>query len=301
MRAPPRAGSGPHEIAAMFAAARARGEAALLAYLMAGDPDLATSKAAALACAEAGADLIEIGMPFSDPIADGPTLQRAAARSLAAGTTVGDALAVAAHLRARSQVRLALMGYLNPVLSYGLERFLDDAVRSGVDALILPDLPPEEAVELVAGCADRGLATVFLLAPTSTRERCRAAAAAASGFIYFVSVTGVTGARRTLPRDLAANLRAVRASSKLPLVVGFGVSSPAQAREVARLADGVVVGSALVARLAEGGKRRAAIARLARFVRSLKAAVRRSPRFEVPARPRRGAARGRRRSPSPAA
>jgi len=262
-------------IASMFAAARERGEAALLTYLMAGDPDVATSKAAALACAEGGADLIEIGMPFSDPIADGPTIQRAAERALASGTHVGTALEVAAHVRARSTARLALMGYLNPVLSYGLDRFFADAARSGVDAVILPDVPPEEAGELRHAAATAGVKTVFLLAPTSTDARRRAAAEAASGFLYFVSVTGVTGARRALPEDLAARVAEVRAASPVPVVVGFGVSTPAQAREVSRLADGVVVGSAIVARVAEQGSRTARAERVRRFVRSLKRAMRR--------------------------
>jgi len=273
---PPRPGPGaPDRLAALFAAARARGEAALVTYLMAGDPDLATSRAAALACAEAGADLIEIGMPFSDPIADGPTLQRAAERSLSAGTRLADALELASHLRARTEAGLALMGYLNPLLSYGLERFVGEAARAGVDALILPDLPPEEAGELLALCRPAGPRTVFLVAPTSTEERRRAAAAAATGFLYFVSVTGVTGARRALPADLSSNLGALRAASPLPLVVGFGISTPTQAKAVARLADGVVVGSALVARLAEGGSRATRVARVRRFVGSLKRAMRR--------------------------
>ncbi|HEX8908154.1 MAG TPA: tryptophan synthase subunit alpha [Anaeromyxobacteraceae bacterium] len=262
-------------IASMFAAARERGEAALVTYLMAGDPDLATAKAAALACAEGGADLIEIGMPFSDPIADGPTIQRAAERALAGGTNIASALAVAAHVRARSPVRLALMGYLNPVLSYGLQRFFADAARAGVDAVILPDLPPEEAGDLRRAADAAGVRTVFLLAPTSTEARRRAAADAASGFLYFVSVTGVTGARRALPQDLAARVAEVRAASPVPVVVGFGVSTPAQAQEVARLADGVVVGSAIVARLAEKGSRAARAERVRRFVRSLKRAMRR--------------------------
>ncbi len=262
-------------IASMFAAARERGEAALVTYLMAGDPDLATAKAAALACADGGADLIEIGMPFSDPIADGPTIQRAAERALAGGTNIASALALAAHVRARSPVRLALMGYLNPVLSYGLARFFADAARAGVDAVILPDLPPEEAGDLRRAADAAGVRTVFLLAPTSTEARRRAAADAASGFLYFVSVTGVTGARRALPQDLAARVAEVRAASPVPVVVGFGVSTPAQAQEVARLADGVVVGSAIVARLAEKGSRAARAERVRRFVRSLKRAMRR--------------------------
>ncbi|HTP30216.1 MAG TPA: tryptophan synthase subunit alpha [Anaeromyxobacteraceae bacterium] len=266
---------GEDRVASMFEAARARGEAALITYLMAGDPDLATSKAVALACAEGGADLIEIGMPFSDPIADGPTIQRAAERALAARTTLADSLAVAAHARARSNARLALMGYVNPVLSYGLEPFFRDAARAGVDALILPDVPPEEAEDLRRIAAAHHVKTVFLVAPTSTDERRRAAARAATGFLYFVSVAGVTGARRELPPDLAAQVSATRALSPVPVVVGFGVSTPAQAAEVARNADGVVVGSAIVSRVAEKGSRKARAERVKRFVRSLKRAMKR--------------------------
>ena len=279
----PGAGAAEDRIASMFEAARARHEAALVTYLMAGDPDLATSKAAALACAEAGADLVEIGMPFSDPIADGPTIQLAAERALAAGTTVADALAVAAHLRARSDVRVALMGYVNPVLAYGLPRFFRDAARAGVDAIILPDVPPEESGELRRLGDAAGVKMVFLLAPTSTEARRRAAAEAATGFLYFVSVTGVTGARRALPADLAAQLALVREAAEVPVVVGFGVSTPPQAHEVARVADGVVVGSAIVARIARGGTRRERVARVQRFVRGLKRAMRRSDASASPA------------------
>jgi tryptophan synthase alpha chain len=259
----------------MFAAARARGEAALVTYLMAGDPDLATSKAAALACAEGGADLVELGMPFSDPIADGPTIQRAAERSLAAGTGLAGVLEVAAHLRARSDVRIALMGYVNPLLSYGLPRFFADASRAGVDALILPDVPPEEAEPIKALADPAGVKMVFLLAPTSTPARREAAARSASGFLYFVSVAGVTGARRELPPDLGAQVESVRAVSPVPVVVGFGVSTPEQATAVARIADGVVVGSAVVSRIAEAGSRAARAERVRRFVKSLKRAMRR--------------------------
>ena len=262
-------------LASMFAAARDRKEAALIAYLMAGDPDLATSKLAAVACAQAGADLIEIGMPFSDPIADGPTIQRAAERALAVGTTIADALAVAAHVRARSSVRLALMGYVNPVASYGLERFFQDAARAGVNAVIIPDLPPEEADELRSFADAVGVKTVFLLAPTSTAARRQAAMQVATGFLYFVSVTGVTGARKALPEDLPAQLTAVRAASPVPVVVGFGVSTPAQAHELAQVADGVVVGSAIVSRLAEEGSRAARVERVKRFVKGLKRAMKR--------------------------
>jgi tryptophan synthase alpha chain len=261
-------------IAAAFARCRSAGEAALVTYVMAGDPDLATSKAMAVACAEGGADLVEIGIPFSDPIADGPTIQHAAERALASGTTTEHVLAVAAHLRARSGVPIALMGYLNPILAHGIERFAKDCEKAGVDALIVPDLLPEEAGEIAPALAAHGVRTVFLLAPTSGLERIEAAARAASGFLYFVSVTGVTGARKSAPEAIGPKLEAVRARSPVPVVIGFGVSAPDQARAMGKLADGVVVGSAIVQRIARGGTRAARAARVKRFVASLKRALR---------------------------
>ncbi len=265
----------PGRIASAFAAARERGEALLIAYVMAGDPDPGTSRAGALACIEAGAGLLEIGMPFSDPIADGPTLQGAAERSLAHGTTVADALSLAAEVRRRSDVPIALMGYVNPVIAFGLPRFFSEAARSGVDAVILPDVPPEEAGEVTRLAAQEGVRTVFLLAPTSPPARREAAAKVVTGFLYFVSVTGVTGARRELPPGLAEEVRRVREVSPVPVVVGFGVSTPRQAAEVAKLADGVVVGSAIVSRLAGPGGRRQRVERVRRYVRSLARAMRR--------------------------
>jgi tryptophan synthase alpha chain len=268
------AGPGHDRIAAAFARCRGAGESALVTYVMAGDPDVATSKAMAVACAEGGADLIELGIPFSDPIADGPTIQHAAERALRAGTTTRDVLAVAAHLRARSDVPIALMGYLNPILAHGIERFARDCEKAGVDALIVPDLLPEESGDVSPVLAAHGVRTVFLLAPTSGAERIDAAARAASGFLYFVSVTGVTGARRSAPAHIAPQLAAVRARSPVPVVIGFGVSAPEQARAMGKLADGVVVGSAIVQRIAQGGGRAARAARVKRFVASLKRALR---------------------------
>ncbi|HUL60839.1 MAG TPA: tryptophan synthase subunit alpha [Anaeromyxobacteraceae bacterium] len=275
--------AGADRIAATFARCRAAGEAALVAYVMGGDPDLATSTAMALACVEGGADLLEIGIPFSDPIADGPTIQRAAERALAAGTTLADVLQVARAVRTRSEAPIALMGYLNPILAYGAERFVSDASRAGVDALIVPDLLPEEAGDLGALAAARGLAVVFLLAPTSTPARIETAARAATGFLYFVSVTGVTGARTAVPADVGARVAAVRARSPVPVVIGFGVSTPGQAAALAPLADGVVVGSAIVSRVAQAGARAVRAARVRRFVAGLKRALR--PRGRAPARP----------------
>jgi tryptophan synthase alpha chain len=267
--------TGPERVAAAFAARRARGQAALVAYVMGGDPDLRASRDLALACAQGGADLLEIGVPFSDPIADGPTIQAAGERALRAGTTPARVLELASEVRRRTAVPMALMGYLNPVLAYGEERFLADCAAAGVDALIVPDLPPEEAGEIGRRARQQGVGMVFLLAPTSTEARRAAACAAATAFVYFVSVTGVTGARRELPPGLPAQLRAVRAVSPVPVVVGFGVSTPAQARDLARLADGVVVGSAIVSRAAGGGSRAARAARVRRFVASLARAMRR--------------------------
>ena len=265
----------PDRIQVAFAAARARGGAALVTYVMAGDPDLATSREAALACAAGGADILEIGMPFSDPIADGKTIQGAGERSLRAGTTVAACLRVAAEVRQRTGAAIALMGYVNPVMAFGEVRFLDACVQAGVDAVILPDLPPEEATSFREAAVARGVALVFLLAPTSTPARVESACRAATGFVYFVSVTGVTGARTTLPPDLGDKVAAVRRQCPVPVVVGFGVGTPAQAREVGRLADGVVVGSAIVQRIAQGGTRRARAERVRRFVSSLSRALRR--------------------------
>ncbi len=261
--------SGRERIAATFARSKARGQSALVAYVMAGDPDLAASAQMARACLDGGADLLELGMPFSDPIADGPTIQLAAERSLKSGTTVAHCLKLAATLRRQTDAPLILMGYLNPVLSFGLPAFFEGCARSGVDGVILPDLPPEEADEVCALAEQHGVATVFLLAPTSTPARCEAAFARVSGFLYFVSVTGVTGARTALPEDLGQRLQALRAKSPVPLVVGFGISSPQQAKALGAHADGVVVGSAIVSRVAQGGAAKTRASRVKRFVGQL--------------------------------
>ncbi len=257
-----------------FARCRDAGESALVAYVMAGDPDQATSLAMALACVEGGADVLELGVPFSDPIADGPTIQAAAQRALAAGTTFDDVLAIAARVRARSPVPIALMGYLNPMIARGVDRLVAGCREAGVDALIVPDLLPEEAGLLAPAAAAAGLKLVYLLAPTSNPARVEAAARAATGFLYFVSVTGVTGARRTLPPEVGPMVASIRKATSLPVVIGFGISSPDQARALGPLADGVVVGSAIVQRVAERGSRAARAERVSRFVRSLKRALR---------------------------
>jgi tryptophan synthase alpha chain len=224
---------------------------ALVTYLMGGDGGPDATLAHVRACAAAGADVIELGFPFSDPIADGPVIQKAAMRAMAAGTTLASVLELARRARAEVAVPLVLMGYLNPVLAHGVERLVKDCAAAGVDGLILPDLPPEEAGELRRLARAHDVATVFFLAPTSTAARERAVLESSTGFIYFVSVTGVTGARTGVP-DVGPQVQRIRAASQVPVAVGFGISGPQQAREMAAFADGVVVGSALVERLARG-------------------------------------------------
>lgn len=202
----------------------------------------------------AGADMLELGIPFSDPLADGPTIQAATQQALAQGTTVTTCLDLARQLRTSgATLPFAFMTYINPVLAYGTERFVRDAAELGADGLIIPDLPPEEGEDIEALCREAGLALIYLLAPTSTESRVRLVAQHATGFIYLVSVTGITGARDTLPPDLAQFVARVRRHTSLPLAVGFGISRPQQARAVATVADGVIVGSALLRADKENG------------------------------------------------
>jgi len=263
--------TGTTHIAEAFTRAKAEGRAALMPYLTLGYPTPNLSLELVEAAVAGGADLVELGMPFSDPLADGPTIQRATHLALQQGMTVARCLEMAAELRARGvEVPLLFMGYLNPILAYGVEAFVRASAQAGVDGLIIPDLPPEEGDEVEEACRDSGLALVYLLAPTSTEERVGLVSQRATGFIYLVSVTGVTGARTRLPPGLAGFVSRVRAVTKMPLAIGFGISTPAQARRVGKLADGVVVGSAIL-RLVED---EAAVKQPARkvedFVRSLR-------------------------------
>ena len=218
----------------------------LVAYVTCGDPDPATTRDIVLAAIEAGADVIELGVPFSDPVADGPVIQRASERALRHGTTLEQVLKLAAAIRQSSQVGLIIFTYLNPVLRMGLARFCAAAYEAGVDGALLTDLPVEEAREYLTEMRKRHLAPVFLAAPTSTDERLQHIAQASSGFVYAVSRTGVTGARKQLPEDARELVERLRRYTKLPIAVGFGISTPAQFAAVGEFAEAAVVGSAIV-------------------------------------------------------
>ena len=218
----------------------------LVAYLTCGDPDLATSRDIALATIEAGADVIELGVPFSDPVADGPVIQRASERALRGGTTVHQVLRLAKEIRRRSQAGLIIFTYLNPIMRMGWAKFSAAVEDAGVDGALITDLPVEESHDYVSEMRNRALATVFLAAPTSPDQRLKQIARASSGFVYAVSRTGVTGARQQLPEDASALVRRLRKYTKLPVAVGFGISTAEQFRAVGHFADAAVVGSAIV-------------------------------------------------------
>jgi tryptophan synthase alpha chain len=238
-------------IEAVFRNLKQRGEKALIPFITSGDPDLATTKALALTMAARGADLLELGIPFSDPLADGPTIQAASNRALQGGVHLREVLELAGELRRDTEIPLILMGYYNPILQYGLEKTARDAARLGVDGFIVPDLPLEEAGPWRRAALAAGVAPIYLAAPTSGAERIKKAARLTRGFLYYVSVTGITGARTELPGDLSAALKEVRALVKGNLAVGFGISSAEQVKWLAPYVDAVVVGSAIVARVAK--------------------------------------------------
>lgn len=222
------------------------GRKALITFITAGDPDLALTERLVPEMAAAGADIIELGIPFSDPMADGPTIQLSSERALAGGVNLKSILASVKNIRKVCAVPILLMGYCNPVLAFGPEMFCREAAKAGVDALLLVDLPPEEAGELVSLAKKHGIDFISLLTPTSDLSRIRKIKKTGSGFIYYVSVAGVTGARASVADDIGIMVEKIRREAALPVAVGFGISTPAQAGSVARLADGVVVGSALV-------------------------------------------------------
>jgi len=236
-----------------FRDAKREKRAAFVPYVTAGDPSLERSVEIVRALARAGADVIELGVPFSDPIADGPTNQRAAERALAAGTTLSGVLAAVEVVRQDLEVPIVLFTYANPVLRYGIEAFAEDASTAGVDGVLFTDVPAEEMAPFENHIGAAGLDLIMLVTPTSTRQRMKAAARFGGGFLYLVSRSGVTGVRQDLDAGLADNIRMARKVSRLPVAVGFGISTPEQVARVAEKADGVVVGSALVSRIGAMG------------------------------------------------
>lgn len=259
-------------IARRFAELRAQKQMGLVAFITAGDPNLAATETLVLAMAEAGADVIELGVPFSDPLADGPAIQRSSERALRSGTTLAGVLDLVAAIRRKSDVALVLFSYYNPVLQMGLERFAERAAAAGADGVLITDMIPEEADDYRRIVASRGLDTIFLAAPTSPDERLVKIAAATSGFLYLISRTGVTGTKDTLPEDLPALVRRVRGVTSLPIAVGFGISLPGHVSVLGGLADAAVVGSALVQEIEKADSVEAARAAVAERVRILKQA-----------------------------
>ncbi len=257
-------------IEATFAVLKQRQETALIPFITAGDPDLDVTAELILTLAEAGADLIELGVPFSDPMADGPTIQAASERALAAGTTLVGILQLVADVRKKTQIPLILMGYYNPVFCYGADRFARDAAAAGVDALLLVDLPPEETDEISAAMRESGINLITLLAPTTPRERMKRLAAAAEGYLYYVSMTGVTGAQKISPEDIRVTVEDLKEMTDVPVGVGFGITTAAEARAVGAFADGVVVGSALVKIIEENGQSVDLLPKVAEFIVELK-------------------------------
>jgi tryptophan synthase alpha chain len=238
-------------IAARLGRRKAEGKPAFVAFLTAGDPSLERTVEAALELDAAGVDVLELGVPFSDPLADGPVIQRSSERALARGVTLPRVLETVAEIRKRSELPLVLFTYLNPLLQRGLGRVAGEAKSAGVDGVLVTDLPPEEAGEWIAAARAAGLDTVFLAAPTSPDERLRLVAQASRGFVYAISRTGVTGERQAISEDARPLVARLRAQSDVPVALGFGISTPEQVAEAARVADAVVVGSALVRFLEE--------------------------------------------------
>lgn len=264
----------PNRLDVTFERLKAKGEKALIVYLMAGDPSLDDTKRLVLAMEEAGADIIELGVPFSDPIADGPVIQRAAQRALHKGVSLRTIFPAVKSLRLRTKIPIVLMLYYNSICAMGYEAFCHAAKDAGVDGVIVPDMPPDEAGPLKRPAEAAGLRLIFLLAPTSTAGRRTFVARQSHGFVYYVSLTGITGSKLTNVADVGENVKKIRKVADAPIAVGFGVATPEDAARVSRYADGVIVGSAVVRLIESCREDRDRVSAVAAFVRALKEAMR---------------------------
>ncbi len=256
-----------------FDSLKREGKKALIPFITAGYPNLAITEKLIFEVEKNGADLLELGVPFSDPMADGPVIQYSSERSLSQGTTLKKILNLVQKVRLKSSLPIILMGYYNPFFSYGLKRFSEDAKRAGVDGVLVVDLPPEEAAEMKSHTDRAGLDIIFLLAPTSNDKRIKLIVKNASGFIYYVSITGVTGVRTTLDRDIRRQVEKIKKITPLPIGVGFGISTPRQAQMVAKWADAVVVGSAVITTIRQSKTSSAIVTNVGQFISSLKKAI----------------------------
>lgn len=252
-----------------FALLKKRNKKALIAFITAGFPDLPATARLVLSFEKSGVDIIELGVPFSDPLADGPVIQEASAYSLKKGVNLQKILNLVKKLRKSTGIPICLMTYYNPIFRFGEKEFVDQAVISGVDGIIVPDLPPEEAREFIRYADKSGLINICFIAPTSSGERIKAISKKAKGFIYYVSLTGVTGKRNNLSADLKTNLAKIKKFTSLPVCVGFGISGAQQAQEASKFSDGVIIGSAIVDKIRKNLGSRSMVERVAKFVRSL--------------------------------
>jgi len=257
-----------------FEELRNKNEKALIVYLTAGDPSLDATRTLALALEQAGVDILEIGVPFSDPTADGPVIQAASQRALKTGTTLAGVLAMVADIRRISQIPIVLFGYFNPIFAYGAEKFAASANDAGVDGVLVVDLPPEEAQELRVHTDKAGLDFISLVAPTTGRDRLKTILSSATGFLYYISITGVTGTAAPKITDIAREVGKIRKLTKIPIAVGFGISNAAQAKEIAAVADGIVIGSAVVKLIDENRDKSDLVEAVSAFVNEIKKILR---------------------------
>lgn len=258
-----------NRIDAKFKELKAKKKKAFIAFISAGDPTLSMTQDLVLAFEDSGVDIIELGIPFSDPLADGLTIQASSQRAIKGGVTLEKILKTVEQIRLKSQIPIAFMTYYNPILHFGEKAFVARAKNSGVDGLIIPDLPPEEAGVLIKSARNEDLATIFFLSPTSSPERIKMVAKVSTGFIYYVSLTGVTGMRDELPQTVLEDVKRIKGNTKKPVCVGFGISKPKQVTSVGRISDGVIVGSAIIKEIEKNIGKKDLVKKVSRFVSQL--------------------------------